>query len=479
MLFDLPKDKLKGFQDEQEYKDAQKRQIYENRDRIKAIGKYVADLLVKDVYRQIRGTGKAMLAVYSIKSAIAYKEAVSAEFKKMVADPKFAKYKDAPIHIVYSANQDEQSASGLNDGLTEEKVLQNFALAKNGLIIVVAKLQTGFDEKKLHTLFLDKEVTGISAIQTISRVNRTAKYKNDCKIVDFSYNNVNVQNIKDAFKHYADVVVSDWDPFADNTLFEDLYKRLLKSEVYAKFFPPFAAILADAEKAKDPESFLDWESKLEKFIAAHPKRAADVKAKTSQYFTILNRIEYVISLDAKYSDATLLQFLRRYNTIYNMLNRSENVKDPIEVYFDNQIGIIETPAEESKDKKRKPIKMAEGKEPGKQHEFDILAIIEARNEQQAALAELIKDFAAKIRDLFQFIVKSPDGERLVVKINSNVAEAEIYDDFAKLYRRYKALYRKQVGDYFFKETEDLVEKLCDDFEAEVRDKETKVEDGAQ
>ena len=54
-------------------------------------------------------------------------------------------------------------------------------IAKNGLIIVVAKLQTGFDEKKLHTLFLDKEIKGIAAIQTISRVNRTTKYKNDCK----------------------------------------------------------------------------------------------------------------------------------------------------------------------------------------------------------------------------------------------------------------------------------------------------------
>lgn len=81
-------------------------------------------------------------------------------------------------------------------------------------MIVVAKLQTGFDEKKLHTLFLDKEIKGISAIQTISRVNRTAKYKNDCKIVDFSYNNVNVQNIKDAFEHFSDVVVSDFDPLA-------------------------------------------------------------------------------------------------------------------------------------------------------------------------------------------------------------------------------------------------------------------------
>ena len=51
-------------------------------------------------------------------------------------------------------------------------------------MIVVDKLQTGFDEPKLHTLFLDKEITGINAIQTISRVNRKAKGKKECHVVD-------------------------------------------------------------------------------------------------------------------------------------------------------------------------------------------------------------------------------------------------------------------------------------------------------
>jgi type I restriction enzyme R subunit len=61
-----------------------------------------------------------------------------------------------------------------------------------------------------------------------------------------------------------------------------------------------------------------------------------------------------------------------------------------------------------------------------------------------------------------------EGERLIVKIKSNVAEAEIYDDFAKIYRSYRALYRATVGDYFFQEMKDLVNKLCDDFEVTVR-----------
>jgi type I restriction enzyme R subunit len=468
MLFDLPSNPLEGFT-EKEYKDAQKKQVYENRDRIDAIAKYVADLLVKDVYRQIRGTGKAMLAVYSIKAAIAYQQAVTKHFNALVQDPKYAKYAEAPIHVVYSSNQDEQSASGLNGGLSEEKVLENFARPNNnGLMIVVAKLQTGFDEKKLHTLFLDKEINGISAIQTISRVNRTAKYKNDCKIVDFSYNNVNVQNIKDAFEHFSDVVVSDFDPFSDKKVLDILLVELKKSDTFDKFFEVFMSIYRDRAKRDDPESFLDFESSLKKYIDANPQRTADTKAKVAQYFTILNRIEYVIELDAKYSEGSFLFFWRKFNTLYNMMHRSEDVKDPIEVYFDNQIGIIEVGEYTPTGKTKKPLKVAEGASPGTGGQFDILAIIAARNEQEAKTGTLIQDFEAKITDFFRYVRNANEGERLIVKIKSHVSEAEIYDDFAKIFRRYKALNRQTVGDYFFKETEDLVDKLCDDFEVTVR-----------
>lgn len=466
MLFDLPKNELEGFETK-EYKDIQKKQIYENRERIDEISKYVADMLVKDVYRQIRGTGKAMLACHSIKAAIAYKEAVTQHFNELVKQPKYQKYAEAPIYIVYSDSQDIQSAKGLNGGLSEEKVLENFSQKKNGLIIVVDKLQTGFDERRLHTLFLDKEIKGINAIQTISRVNRTAKYKNDCKIIDFSYNNVNVQNIKDAFEHFSDVVVSDFDPFSDKRVLDILFIELKKSEVYQKFFDTFVQIYKDEDKRDDPESYLDLESSIEKFIDANPKRTADTKAKTAQNFTILNRIEYVIELEPKFSDPAFLFFLRKFNTIYNMMHRTDDVKDPIEVYFDNQIGIIEVKTKETEKKKKKPTKVAEGSEHGEGYQFDILKIIEARNEQETIVGTLIKDFEGKIQEFFDFVRNEDDGKRLIVKINSHVSEDEIYSDFAKLYRRFRALHKKTVGEYFFKETEDLVEKLCDDFEATV------------
>jgi type I restriction enzyme R subunit len=151
------------------------------------------------------------------------------------------------------------------------------------------------------------------------------------------------------------------------------------------------------------------------------------------------------------------------------MHRSEEVKDPIEVYFDNQIGIVEVISNETISKKNKTLKVAVEAANYTDGQFDILAIIAARNEQEAKTGTLIQDFANKIRTFFSYVHDDIDGKRLIVKIKSHVSEDEIYEDFAKIYRRYKALNRQTVGDYFFKETEDLVDKLCDDFEAIVRD----------
>jgi type I restriction enzyme R subunit len=464
MYFDLPDHPLKGFT-EPKFKDVDKKQIYENRDRIDAISQYIADLLVKDVYHRIRGTAKAMLAVSSINAAIIYKDRVTKHFQELTKQKKYQKYVDAPIYIVYSDSQDQQKASSLNNGLSEKKVLERFAQEKNGLIIVVAKLQTGFDEKKLHTLFLDKEVKGIAAIQTISRVDRTTKYKNECKIVDFSYNNVNVQNIKEAFEHYSNVVVSDFDPLSDKRVLEILYNDLRKSDITTTFFPIFTSIYKDEAKRDNPHSYLDLESKLEAYIHAHPKRTADSKAKAAQYFTILNRIEYVIIIEDKYSEKTFLHFLRKFNSLYNLLHRSEIEKDPIEVYFDNQIGIIEVEGYQAQEKKQRELKIAEGKVPGYSiRQLSILDIIEARNENEELIGVLIQEFKTKMDDFFSYVRESKEGERLIVKIKSQVSEDEIYEDFGKIYRKYRALYRKKVGNYFFEETKDMVEKLCDEFE---------------
>jgi len=472
MYFELPDDELEGLEDsdiEKQYT-IKKKKIYENEDRIDAISQHIAKNLVQVVYRQIRGGGKAMLATASIKAAKKYKERVEYHFNKIVQEKKYQNYSEAPIYIVYSASQDESSASNLNGGLTEEKVLQNFALRKNGLIIVVDKLQTGFDEPKLHTLYLDKEIRGINAIQTISRVNRTTKYKNDCKIIDFSYKNVNVNNIKEAFEHFSDVVVSDFDPLGELKALDVLYKDLRASNIYKEYFAYFSKICND--KKADPNLYMNLENSFTAYINSNPDKSKELKTKVNHYFKILNLIEFVIDFDRKYLEHCFLEFYRRYSNVYNGIKKTDEEKDEVEIYYDNQMGIVENV-------KEKPIKpntpptggTGKGKGTGG-HKYNILDIIEKRNEEEEEIGELIEQFIEKIEMLFDYIKTHKDYKELKAKMfGTQFGEDEVYNDFRKIYNSFTRRKKKEVGEFFIKETKDLVEKLCDDFEEMLRKEE--------
>lgn len=485
MYFEKPEDALEGFEGDTGWEEIpddtdtgvdakghkyaiRKRKIYENSGRIEAISKFIVERLVTSVYPKIWGKAKAMLAVSSIKAAKKYKQHIDRFYKQISKEKKYEKFKDAPIYVVYTSTQDSQNSKHLNDGLSEEKVLQEFALAKNGLIIVVDKLQTGFDEKKLHTLFLDKEIKGINSIQTISRVNRKTKYKYDCKILDFSYKNVNVQNIKKAFEHFSNVVVSDFDPISDEKQMGIYYEDLAKSEIAKKYFPAFAEQFSRCEEEEDVIWFQAMQSGFADFINNSLKESKELKQKINEYFRILNLIEYVIVVEPKYFKKSFLDFWRRFNNEYNSINKSEEAVDDVIIYFDNKIGVVEPSVgneKESKSPKKGGTKGAKGEQT--KFKFDILAVIEKRNEEEEGIAEKIKEFEEKIEKLFAFIALPENGNRLIAKMKSvgnAFSQDEIYADFALLYKKFVRRNRESLGDFFERETKDNINKLCDDFE---------------
>jgi type I restriction enzyme, R subunit len=481
MYFEVPdNDELEGFEGDTGYDEIpddedtgygidgkkyaiRKKKIYANTERIEAISKFIVERLVTTVYPNIRGTAKAMLATTSIPNAIKYAASIKKQYKIISQKPKYERFKDAPIYIVYSESQDQPNSNSINDGVSEKTVLQNFKLAKNGLIIVVDKLQTGYDEPKLHTLFLDKEIRGINAIQTISRVNRTTKYKNDCKIIDFSYKNVNVKNIKTAFEHFSNVVVSDFDPLGDEAKLEIYYKDLKEHNLFLTQFPNFERYQKSEHKAVD--FILSMQNEFSNYIKQDKAEAKKLKTKINAYFNILNLIEFVIHLDEKFSEELFITFWRKFNNEYNNVNKNKEIIDDVEIYFDNKIGIALLNEKEEK----KPRVLAEPKaEYGNATKFkyNILKVIEKRNKEEEAIAEKIKAFELQIDAFFEYIKSDDTGKRLIAKIKdggSAFSQEEIYNDFSKLYRKY-TLINKNLDIFFKRETKDSMNQLCDDFE---------------
>ncbi len=483
MYFEIPDNELEGFEKSMGYEEIpdgidtgideegkkyaiRKKKIYSNSQRIEAISKFISERLVTTVYHNIRGTAKAMLAVSTIPNAIKYKRLIEKQYKALVEQKKYERFKEAPIYIVYSDSQDQPSSNSVNDGLNEKQVLQNFKLAKNGLIIVVDKLQTGFDEPKLHTLFLDKEIRGINAIQTISRVNRKTKYKNDCKIVDLSYKNVNVKNIKQAFEHFSNVVVSDFDPLGDEEKLEVYMKELKENDLFIKHFKSFTEY---SKNNADFNVILTIDNDFTNFILTLKKEAKKLKKIVNEYFKILNLIEFVIELEKKYTEEIFLEFWRKYNIIYSQLNKDNEIIDDVEIYFDNRIGIIAP--QDYKVREIKPKVLGEPHtEYGNKFKYNILKVIEKRNQEEEVIAELIADFETKIDTFFDFIKGDEIGKRLIAKIKddgSAFSQEEIYTDFNKLYRKYTIM-NKDLGEFFKRETKDILNQLCDDFERAIK-----------
>ena len=93
----------------------------------------------------------------------------------------------------------EYTEVGMNNGIKEKELPEKFATDDYHVLLVAEKYQTGFDQPFLHTMYVDKRLAGVQAVQTLSRLNRTHSGKEDTFVLDF----VNeTQEILDAFQPY-------------------------------------------------------------------------------------------------------------------------------------------------------------------------------------------------------------------------------------------------------------------------------------
>jgi type I restriction enzyme R subunit len=87
----------------------------------------------------------------------------------------------------------------MNGGISEKQLPEKFATMEYQVLLVAEKYQTGFDQPLLHTMFVDKRLAGIQAVQTLSRLNRVNPLKEDTFVLDFMNDR---EEIREAFKTY-------------------------------------------------------------------------------------------------------------------------------------------------------------------------------------------------------------------------------------------------------------------------------------
>ena len=147
---------------------------------------------------KIGGRAKAMVVTGSRLEAVRYKQSFD----------RYIQEKGYPIKslVAFSGVVEDDKLPGktytevqMNEGVREKELPEHFATQEYQVLLVAEKYQTGFDQPLLHTMYVDKRLAGIQAVQTLSRLNRIHPLKEDTFVLDF----VNDRDeIREAFKTY-------------------------------------------------------------------------------------------------------------------------------------------------------------------------------------------------------------------------------------------------------------------------------------
>ena len=181
------------------------------------------DQFMNSTIHKIQGRAKAMLVTGSRKEAVLYK----LEFDRQI------KERNLPIKTLAaftgSIQHDtiEYTEANIND--TKKDIKEAFNSDEYKILIVANKFQTGFDQPLLHTMYINKILSGVAAVQTLSRANRTAPHKDDTLILDFVND---TDTIRESFEpYYGETSLEhETDYHILYELMENIYKGMIFDE---------------------------------------------------------------------------------------------------------------------------------------------------------------------------------------------------------------------------------------------------------
>jgi len=211
---------------------------------------------------RIGGHAKAMVVTGSRLEAVRYKQS----FDRYIGE------KGYPIKSLVDFSgtvEDDQTPEKtyteveMNGGIREKALPEICARPDYRVLLVAEKYQTGFDQPLLHTMYVDKRIAGIQAVQTLSRLNRIHPLKEDTFVLDFVNN---PDEIREAFRQYYEgsVMGEEVDPDRLYVVKGELDGSgiYLRQEVDA-----FAAVFFAPKRRQSPSDHKDMNAILDRAVA--------------------------------------------------------------------------------------------------------------------------------------------------------------------------------------------------------------------
>lgn len=287
---------------------------YSTKQANKALGKYLslhpynlrqkAEIIIEhfrtNVAHKIGGNAKAMLATGSRLHAVRYYFA----FRDYIAQ---RGYTDLGVLVAFSGTVEDEGAEYTEEQLNqipEAELPERFATGEYQLLLVAEKYQTGFDQPLLHTMYVDKKLHGVKAVQTLSRINRMHPGKTDTFVLDF------VNSAEDIQRSFQDYYISTGiTEETDPNIVYDLYHFLASYHLWTdKEIEGFAKVFFTEQKKQTNLDFSKLNAYLDpavgRFNELDEEDKLEVRARMNKFTRNYDFLTHII----RYDDERLHRF---------------------------------------------------------------------------------------------------------------------------------------------------------------------------
>lgn len=234
--------------------------------------------------KKMKGKAKAMIVTSSREHAVRFKLAIDKHLAEEGMDLGTLVAFSGKISI----NGDEHSEASMS-GFSESQTAKQFDSDGYRIMIVAEKFQTGFDQPLLHTMYVDKTLSGLAAVQTLSRLNRRHDDKEDTFVLDFQND---MDDISTAFKpYYGETLAIPTDP----SEMHDARSVLLASGViWAVEIPPVIEALRSKDDDASAKVYARLEPALGRFDALTEEQQEDFRDALKKYVNVHSFMSQVV-----------------------------------------------------------------------------------------------------------------------------------------------------------------------------------------
>jgi type I restriction enzyme R subunit len=285
-----------------------------------------------NVMHELGGRAKAMVVTGSRLSAVKFNTGLDRYIKDKA-------YTGIRALVAFSGTVEDPDDPGsaytevrMNDGLPERELPERFTGEDYRILIVAEKYQTGFDQPLLQTMYVVKKLAGVQAVQTLSRLNRTALGKTRTFVLDFRNEEADIFK---AFKPYFETTPVGEN--ADPQKLNELHHDLLQAAVFTpQDVTEFAAVWFKPRRNPSGQDHRQMNAIIDRCVDRFLLMGEEVKEKFRGQLTAFRNLYSFLSQILPYFDEELE---RLYAFVRNLASKLPRPGDGTKFTLDDEVAL--------------------------------------------------------------------------------------------------------------------------------------------